>query len=201
MKLLHIDSSILGDNSVSRKISAAIVERLRTLQPELSVSNLDLAAAPPPHAAADTMPSAHPLAAMAPGAEGHAAADALLEGFLSADIIVIGAPMYNFTISSQLKAWIDRIIVPGKTVRYGAKGPEGLAGNKRVIVALARGGFYGADTSGVSAEHAESYLRIALGFIGIKPEIIVAEGVSRGEENKTKAIEAALGRAAQLKAA
>lgn len=201
MKLLHIDSSILGDNSVSRQISAAIAERLRAAQPGLSVSYLDLATTPPPHAAADTMPSAHPLAAMAPGAEGHAAADALLEGFLAADIVVIGAPMYNFTISSQLKAWIDRIIVPGKTVQYGANGPEGLAGNKRVIVALARGGFYGADTPYASAEHAESYLRVAFGFIGITPEIIVAEGVARGPEIKAKAVEAALGLAAQLKAA
>ena len=80
-----------------------------------------------------------------------AAGQAALEEFLAADIVVIGAPMYNFTIPSQLKAWIDRIVVAGKTFRYGAQGAEGLAGNKRVIVAISRGGFYGAGTPAASA--------------------------------------------------
>ena len=91
----------------------------------------------------------------------------MLEEFLAADIIVLGAPMYNFTIPSQLKAWIDRILVAGKTFKYCAQGVEGLAGNKRVIVAISRGGFYGPGTPAAVGEHLETYLRWVFGFIGI----------------------------------
>src|SRR6202040_424886 len=77
-----------------------------------------------------------------------AAGQAVLDEFLATDIVVLGAPMYNFTIPSQLKAWIARIVVAGKTFKYGAQGAEGLAGNKRVIIAISRGGFYGAGTPG-----------------------------------------------------
>jgi FMN-dependent NADH-azoreductase len=201
MKLLHVDSSILGGHSVSRQLSAAIVARLRESRPELDLAYLDLASAPLPHASAATLPSAHGLAAMVPDAESHALADAVLDGFLAADIVVIGVPMYNFTIPSQLKAWIDCIVINGKTFSYGAEGPRGLAGDKRVILALARGFAYGADTPHADFEHAESYLRSVFGFIGVTPEIIVAEGVSRGPENKAKAIETALGLANILEAA
>ena len=76
-----------------------------------------------------------------------AAGQAALAEFLDADIVVVGAPMYNFGIPSQLKAWIDRLAVAGKTFRYSDKGAEGLAGGKRVIVASSRGGFYGPDTA------------------------------------------------------
>ena len=91
---------------------------------------------------------------------------AVLDEFLAADTVVIGAPMYNFSISSQLKSWIDRIAVAGKTFRYAENGPEGLAGGKRVIVAVSRGGFYDA---GNSFEHVETYLRSLFNFIGIEP--------------------------------
>jgi FMN-dependent NADH-azoreductase len=98
-----------------------------------------------------------------------------LAEFLGADIIVIGVPMYNFTIPSELKAWVDRIIVPGTTFRKGEAGPEGLAGNKRIILALARGGIYAAGSPFAAAEHAESLL----GFIGVTDiETAVAEGLN-----------------------
>ena len=93
-----------------------------------------------------------------------AAGQAALDEFLAADVIVIGAPMYNFTMPSQLKAWIDRIAVNGKTFRYTAAGPEGLAGNKRIIVAISRGGFYGAGAPAAAFEHLESYLKGVFGF-------------------------------------
>ena len=125
----------------------------------------------------------------------------MLQEFLDADTVVLGVPMYNFTIPSQLKAWIDRIVVPGTTFRYGANGPEGLMRNKRVIVAIARGGFYGAETAEASAEHAESYLRLVLGFIGVTaPEFILAEGLSRGEHNKANAVSSARAAVEQLAA-
>ena len=120
------------------------------------------------------------------------ASQAMLDEFMAADIVVIGAPMYNFTVPSQLKAWIDRIVIPGKTFKYGAHGPEGLVHGKRVIVAIARGGFYGPESAAVSAEHAESYLRSGFGFLGVTDlEFVLAEGVSAGEESKTKAMSAA----------
>jgi FMN-dependent NADH-azoreductase len=116
--------------------------------------------------------------------------------------VVIGAPMYNFSVPSQLKAWIDRILVAGKTFRYGANGPEGLAGNKRVIIAISRGGLYGAGTQAAAAEHLETYLRTVFGFIGVtNPEIILAEGIQLGPDHREKALAGALEAATLLQAA
>lgn len=202
MKLLHIDSSVLGPHSVSRKLSAAIVDRLRQTTPGLEISYRDLATTPLAHlsgshlaAAQGAAPSAEVQADLAKGAT-------VLEEFLAADIVVLGAPMYNFTIPSQLKAWIDRIVVGGKTFKYGANGPEGLAGNKRVIVAISRGGFYGAGTPAAALEHLESYLRGVFGFIGIRnPEIISADGIQVGPEHREKALTGALEAVTKLQAA
>jgi FMN-dependent NADH-azoreductase len=204
MRLLHIDTSILGDRSVSRELTAAIVEKLRETGTDIDVIYHDLAAENPPHLTLATLPGDHPWSAMAGPLDTAAQAlrddsQRVLEEFLAADTVVLGVPMYNFTIPTQLKAWIDRIVVPGKTFAWGANGPEGLAGNKRVIVAIARGGFYGRETGAVSAEHAESYMRTALGFIGLtSPEIIIAEGIAAGDESKAKAIAVARDAVRQL---
>jgi FMN-dependent NADH-azoreductase len=126
----------------------------------------------------------------------------VLEEFLAADIVVVGAPMYNFTIPSQLKAWIDRILVAGKTFRYSAQGVEGLAGNKRVIVAVSRGGYYGPGTPMAALEHLETYLRSVFAFIGIdNPEFISADGIQVGPEHREKAVADALKAASDLAAA
>ena len=131
-----------------------------------------------------------------------AAGNAVLDEFLAADIVVLGAPMYNFTIPSQLKAWIDRIVVAGKTFKYGAQGPEGLAGGKRLIVAVSRGGFYGAGTPMAVGEHLETYLRWVFGFIGItNPEFVYADGIQLGPEHREKALAGALQAATDLHAA
>jgi FMN-dependent NADH-azoreductase len=206
MKLLHIDSSILGANSVSRPIAAAVVDRLRQSEPNLEITYRDLVAAPLPHLTLAQLPNDHPLSVLAPSSEtaqqDKAASQATLEEFLAVDIVVIGTPMYNFAIPSQLKAWIDRILVPGKTFQYGQDGVKGLAGDKRVIIVISRGGFYGQETPSAAAEHAESYLRTALGFIGVTdPEIIVAEGIQRGPEHRQTAVEGALQAANNLRAA
>jgi len=117
----------------------------------------------------------------------------VLEEFLGADTVVIGAPMYNFTLPSQLKAWLDRILVNGRTFRYGADGiPEGLAGGKRVIVALSRGGFYRGDSPAAGMEHLETYLTAVFAFIGITPEFVAADGINMGPEIKAKGVETAL---------
>ncbi|MDF2996454.1 MAG: hypothetical protein K0R27_2091 [Xanthobacteraceae bacterium] len=194
--LLHIDSSILGDHSVSRAVSAAVVAKLRAADPSLTIVYRDLANAPLPHATPSSMPADHPLS----GGNGDPASQQALDEFLAADIVVLGAPMYNFTVPTQLRAWIDRIVVPGKTFSYGASGAEGLAGGKRVIVALSRGGIYVDPAFVAAAEHAESYLRFILGFIGIKePEFIIADGIQAGLREQS--LESALKSAAELQAA
>ena len=200
MKLLHVDSSILGENSVSRALSAAIVSRLKTTTPDLEVQYRDLAAAPLSHLsgaylAGQSAEVQHDQALQEDLSLGGAA----LEEFLAADILVIGCPMYNFAIPSQLKAWIDRICVAGKTFHYTDKGAEGLAGGKRIILAISRGGFYGADTPQAAAEHQESYLRSVFAFLGVaQVETVRAEGIAYGPEQRETSLNAALAEAATL---
>ena len=202
MKLLHIDSSVLGPHSVSRQISAAAVERLRQSNPGLEIGYRDLTLTPLAHLTGSHLAAGQGAAPEASLQADIAAGQAVLEEFLAADIIVIGAPMYNFTIPSQLKAWIDRILVAGKTFKYSAQGVEGLAGGKRVIVAISRGGFYGPDTPVAAGEHLETYLRWVFGFIGIKdPEFISADGIQIGPEQRQKSVAGALQAANTLAAA
>jgi FMN-dependent NADH-azoreductase len=202
MKLLHIDASILGANSASRQLSAAIVARLRQADPAAAVTYRDLAAAPLDH-----LSGAQVAAAMGAAPESLtvqqelADSQAVLREFLDADTVVIGAPMYNFGIPSQLKTWIDRVVARGQTFRYGENGPEGLAGNKRVIIAVSRGGFYGAGTPVAAMEHVETYLRGVFGFIGVTNlEFVVAEGLLVGPEQREKSMQGALAVAADLAA-
>jgi len=181
MKLLHIDSSALGGYSVSRQLTADIVAELQRNTPAASVQYHDLAAQPLPHwtPVAD---ASDPAVALG---------NQMLEDFLAADTVVIGAPMYNFGIPSQLKAWIDRIAVAGKTFRYGANGPEGLAGGKQVIIASSRGGMYSSGPAAVM-DFQESYLRTVFGFIGITDVSFVrAEGLNMGDEPKAQALQSA----------
>jgi FMN-dependent NADH-azoreductase len=203
MKLLHIDSSVLGPHSVSRQVSAAIVDRLQKATPELHVTYRDLTATPLAHLSGSHLAATQGAVPEAVALQQDlAAGQTVLEEFLAAGIVVIGAPMYNFTIPSQLKAWIDRILVAGKTFKYSAQGVEGLAGDKRVIIAVSRGGFYGAGAPSAVGEHLETYLRYVFGFIGIaNPEIIVAEGVQVGPEHREKALQSALTAATNLQAA
>jgi len=196
MKLLHIDSSVLGPHSVSRQVSAAIVDRLRQATPGLEVTYRDLTSVPLAHLTGSHLAAGQGAVPEAALLQDLAAGQAVLEEFLAADIVVLGAPMYNFTIPSQLKAWIDRVLVAGKTFKYSAAGAEGLAGNKRVIIAISRGGFYGA------GEHLETYLRWVFGFIGVKNlEFISADGVQVGPEHREKALAGALQAATNLHAA
>jgi len=180
MTILKIDSSITGDSSVSRQLTAATLDQLRGQDLGAQVVTRDLVATPLSH--------------LTLGGSGDAD---VLDEFLAADTVVIGAPMYNFTVPSQLKAWIDRILVAGKTFQYGANGPEGLAGGKRVIVALSRGGFY-EDNS--AFEHAKSYLQAAFGFIGITPEFVHADGIAVGPEQRDAGIAHGLAEVGRLAA-
>lgn len=200
MKLLHIDSSILGDQSVSRKVSAAIVGHLVATSSGIEVTTRDLAAAPLSHLTGAYLAGSNPdIKHDQAQQEDITLGGAALAEFLAADTVVIGCPMYNFAIPSQLKSWIDRICVAGKTFHYTDKGAQGLAGGKRVIIAASRGGFYGKDTPHATYEHQISYLRVVFGFIGITDvEVIEAEGIARGAEQREKALSAALERASHL---
>lgn len=204
MNLLHIDSSILGGESVTRKLSAATVARLRALAPAATVTYRDLAIAPVPQfSAALVAAGATPADDLDPQTRRDAAAlTAVLEEVLTADTVVIGAPMYNFGVPSQLKSWLDALAVPGRTFRYGPSGVEGLLGEKRFIIASARGGFYGADSPAAALEHQESFLRGFLGFLGVtRLEIVRAEGVRTGAEQAESAVREALQQVARLQAA
>jgi FMN-dependent NADH-azoreductase len=182
MKLLHIDSSILGDNSASRALTRAIVDRLRTDHPNAAVTYVDLAAEELPHFSGRSL-AQHNVEETARNARA-------LEEFKAADVIVVGAPMYNFGIPSQLKAWIDRVVVAGQTFRYTAAGPEGLAGAKRVIVAVARGGVYGADGAG---DFVIPYLKHVFGFVGVKDLTFVrAEGLALSPDHRKAGMSSAL---------
>ena len=183
MTILHIDSSINGDGSASRELSRSIVEQVRQSNWGEEVVCRDLAANPLPHLTLDAF-----------------ADTTALEEFLGADVVVIGAPMYNFTLPTQLKAWIDRIVVAGKTFQYGANGPEGLATGKRVIIAVARGNVYSGEAPAAALEHLETYLRGLFNFVGIEPEFVVAEGLGISPEHRETAIKQALGDTVRLAA-
>jgi FMN-dependent NADH-azoreductase len=202
MKLLHVDSSILGAGSVSRALSAAIVEGEKSRNADVSVTYRDVGANPVDHLSGAHLAAFQGAAPEAPALQADVVAgQTALDEFLAADIIVIGAPMYNFSIPSQLKAWIDRLAVAGKTFRYTEKGPVGLAGGKKVIVASSRGGFYGPDTQAAFLDHQESYLRGVFGFFGIDDVTFIrAEGVALGADQREKAIAAAKGEIAQIAA-
>lgn len=181
MTILHLNSSINGENSASRQLSRSILERVK--RPGDRVVYRDLAAEPLPHLTLDAF-----------------ADTSVLDEFLAADTIVIGAPMYNFTLSTQLKTWLDRILVAGATFRYTANGPEGLAGGKRVIIALARGGIYSEASPAAALEHLETYLRGVFNFIGIEPEFVAADGLAIGPDQRAKSISLALGETVRLAA-
>ena len=182
MKLLHLDSSILGENSVSRAVSAAVVRQLKDAHPGLQETYRDLVAQPLDHLT---------LAALAD--------PTYVDEFLAADVVVIGAGMYNFGLPTQLKAWIDRVLVAGKTFRYTEAGPQGLAGGTRVIVTLARGGLYGEGAPAQSMEHLETYLRGVFAFMGVTDlEFIIAEGIALGPDQRATALAGALGAAEKV---
>lgn len=194
MKLLHIDSSITGNNSASRKLTQQIVEAWVAKHPDTQVEYLDLVVDTPNHF---TMAAMAPRTGQTEGLSAeqvaeNAVSEKLVSQFLAADVVVIGAPFYNFTIPTQLKAWIDRIAQPGRTFRYTANGPEGLAKGKTVIVASSRGGIYSTSEAMQALEHQESYLKVVMGFFGITDvRFVRAEGLGMGPEAVAAAFEKA----------
>jgi FMN-dependent NADH-azoreductase len=207
MNILHLDSSPLGAASVSRQITAAAARVLADRAGgDAIVTYRDLAADPLPHLGGELLQALRP----APGAPAPESAavraelaltEEVLAEFLAADAVVVGAPMYNFSVPTQLKAWIDRIAQSGRTFRYTAGGPEGLAGGKRVVVVSSRGGKYAGTPFESAMDHQEAYLRAVFGFLGIADVTVIrAEGIGLGAEARQQAIVDALAQSSELAA-
>ncbi|MDP3798020.1 MAG: NAD(P)H-dependent oxidoreductase [Polaromonas sp.] len=193
-KLLHIDSSILGGNSVSRQLTAQIVASWRASNPGTEVSYLDLAVESPSHLSSESLGFRAPAGAELNDVQKreNAISEALVSQFLASDVVVIGAPLYNFAIPTQLKSWIDRVAQVGRTFSYTEKGPVGLAGGKTVIIASTRGGVYSTSEAMRALEHQESYLQTIFGFFGVTDvRFVRAEGLAMGEAAKAAALAAA----------
>lgn len=191
MQILHLDSSILGDGSASRVLSAAVVAELRREYPDAVVVHRDLANETIPHLngaiAAGFRDTGIKDFDAATRAE-HARSEALVNEFLASDIFVIGSPMYNFSVPSQLKAWIDRVAQVGRTFKYTENGPVGLSGGRRVIVASTRGGMYSEGPASVM-DFQESYLKAIFRFLGITDvKFVRAERLTRGGETRSQSI-------------
>ena len=200
MKILHLDSSVTGAQSVSRPLSKATTEQLVKSNPGAEVVYRDLVGEPLSHYTAvlrvhgaDFVPvtDAEKLE-LTTGEE-------ILAEFLASDLIVIGAPMYNFGSPSQLKAWVDLICVAGKTFSYTSEGPKGLCGAKKVILVSTRGGQYGEGSPYAPMDFQEKYLKGVLGFLGITDVTVVrAEGLARGGDVAKLAVESAYAEIAKL---
>ena len=195
MKLLHIDSSPLAGNSVSRQLTERIVTQWRATHPGTVVEYLDLAADAPTHLSIDSMGfrfGPHGERLSEAQRRENEISEKLVSQFMAADVVVLGAPMYNFSVPSQLKAWIDRVAQAGRTFTYTEKGPKGLAGGKTVIVASSRGGVYSGNPALAGLDHQESYLKTVFSFFGITDvQFVRAEGVAMGDAAKAQALSAA----------
>jgi FMN-dependent NADH-azoreductase len=192
MKILHLDSSITGKHSVSRTLSSDIVAAHVAQHPGAEVTYRDLANDPVLHLSA-----AHLAVFQGGQVESAALGQDLADGaryldeLFAADVLVLGTPMYNLGIPSQLKAWIDRVVVAGKTFRYTERGPEGLLPpGKKVFIAASSGGVYSGDSPARALEHSVSYLTGVLALIGLKHVTVIrAEGVNISPAARQDAIE------------
>lgn len=202
--ILRIDTSPQGEGSLSRKLTEKVVAQLQAASPGAVVIRRDLIATPVSHLGAELLGVMRPTPGSVPPASPVLRAEVaqteeLLSEFLGADVIVIGAPMFNFSIPSQLKAWIDRIVQAGRTFRYTADGPVGLAGAKKAIIVSTRGGVYSGTPYEAALDHQEAYLRAVLNFMGITDVSYVrAEGVAISPEKRSEALSRAEGDIARL---
>jgi FMN-dependent NADH-azoreductase len=192
MKILHLDSSFAADASASRRLSRLVVAQLTQASPGADARYRDLIDEAVPHLtgaiAAGFRSVTGAIAADAATALEHARSEQLVAEFLDSEVIVIGVPMYNFSVPSQLKAWLDRIAQPGRTFRYTSEGPVGLAGGRRVIVASTRGGMYSVGSAS-GMDFQESYLKAFFGFLGITDvQFVRAERLTKGAEVRAQSI-------------
>ncbi|EKG37957.1 MULTISPECIES: FMN-dependent NADH-azoreductase [Pseudomonas syringae group] len=191
MNLLHLDSSILGDHSASRQLTHEVVQAYLNAHADSQVTYRDLASDALGHFSAASLAAAGTPVDVRDAAQQQEVAgnEATLQQFLDSDVLVIGAPMYNFTIPTQLKAWFDRILIAGRTFRYSEAGPEGLCGGKKVIIVSTSGGLHAGQPSGTGHEE---LLKTLFAFIGITDlQFVRAHGLAYGEEPRASAMSAA----------
>lgn len=200
MKLLQIDTSILGEQSVSRQLTSSVIGKLSAAYPGAEIIHHDFALEPIPHLSDAEFLAWQGVEPNNETAQQRVARNTqYLEEFLSSDIVVIGAPMYNFSFPSQLKAWLDRLSVAGKTFRYTENGPQGLIEGKRVIIASSRGGVYPEGSPAEALDYQETYIKAFFNFIGVTDITFVrAEGIAFGPEARQAALDNAAAQIAQL---
>ncbi|MDS7958343.1 MULTISPECIES: NAD(P)H-dependent oxidoreductase [unclassified Acinetobacter] len=200
MKLLQIDTSILGEQSVSRQLTSSVIGKLSVAYPDAKIIHHDFALEPIPHLSDAEFLAWQGVEPNNEIAQQHVARNTqYLDEFLSSDIVVIGAPMYNFSFPSQLKAWLDRLSVAGKTFRYTENGPQGLVEGKRVIIASSRGGVYSEGSPAEALDYQETYIKAFFNFIGVTDITFVrAEGIAFGPEARQAALDNAAAQIAQL---
>ncbi len=192
--LLFVTSSLFEGQSKSREIAGEFIAAWKHQNPAGAVVERALAPSNIPHLSSETLAALGKTPAARTGEEQAAVAfaDRLIEEVEAADTIVVAAPMYNFTIPTTLKAWIDHIARAGRTFRYTANGPEGLLKNKKVIVVVSRGGFYGSGSPAAAMNHQEPYLRTVFGFLGMNDvSFIEVEGQAIGPDVAAKGVAAA----------
>jgi len=181
MRLLQVDSSARA-GSVTRRLTAKFADDWKANHPTGEVMRRDLSITTLPLITDDWNATHIEPSKLSPSQRSYlSTSDALIEEVVAADIVVIGAPMYNFTIPSLLKAWIDQVVRIGKTVTYSSQGPQGLLGNKKVVVITARGGAYEKNTPKEKFDFQEPYLRHIFGFVGIRDVTFVHAESQLGE--------------------
>ncbi len=196
--LLVINSSAAREGSVSRTLVEETVARLLEGNPFAEVVRRDLGAAPIPHLSIETLAGVRGVPATPEEFRARALSDQLIEELRAADTIVIGAPMYNFGVTTSLRAWFDHVLRAGETFSYSEAGPKGLLGGKRVIVIESRGGMY-SEGPASACDFQEPYLKHLLGFIGITDVSFVrAEKTGFGPEARAAALAQAKARITSL---
>ncbi len=197
-RVLIINSAATGDASVSRKLTGAFAERLKEGNPSAEITVRDVGAEPLPHLTSDTVGAIRGAATTDADRNALALSDALIGELKGADLIVLGAPMYNFGIPSTLKAWFDHVLRAGVTFRYTPEGPQGLVKGKRALVIETRAGLYSEGPASV-LDSQEPHLRNLLGFMGITDVTFVrAERLAFGPDAAAAAVDAAIARVREL---
>lgn len=185
---LIVTSSANGDASVSNGLATSLIDRLRETDPAMHVVLRDVGANPLPHLTTETVAAIKGEPATEAELAARALSDSLVAELAAADILVIASPMYNFGMSSTLKAWFDHVLRAGLTFRYTAEGPEGLMKGKKAVVIESRAGFY-SEGAGAAMDGQEPHIRILLGFMGIDEVTFVrAEKLAFGPEAAEAAI-------------
>ena len=192
--ILVLNSSVLGHASVSRVLVEEAVSRLTDVDPGATIVHRDLGAEPIPHLTAATVAGVRGEPVTDAQLTARTLSNDLIAELRDADTIVIGAPMYNFSISTGLRAWFDHVLRAGETFSYSEAGPQGLLKGKRVIVIESRGGLY-SEGPAKAIDFQEPYLRQLLGFMGLTDVAFIhAEKIGFGSDAREAAFSAAKGK-------